>query len=237
MHDYHFFTSKENISDSIATIQDNEFRHCCRVLRHKEGDKIEIFDGTGNLYHTEILKIGKNEASCKILNIDKAGVSKNLKIHLAVGLVKSKALDLIIDQACSLGMLAFYPVETEHSIKKSFNLERYEKKALESIKQSGNLFLPKIFDVMSFDDWLNQAKNISTKLICYQHSTFFLNKIDFSEANELAVFIGPEGGFSQEEIKIAESEGFQTVNLFDGRLRTELAVTTALAGIHTIQRR
>ena len=237
MHDYHFFTPKENINNSTLSITDNEFKHCCRVLRNKEGDKVDVFDGSGKLYETEIISIGKNEAKCKILKTIESENTDKLKIHLAVGLVKSKALDLIIEQACSLDIYAFYPVETEHSIKKDFKLDRYEKKALESIKQSGSLFLPKINDVMNFDQWLKQSQNISNKLICYQHAEQFLKSINITELTEMAVFIGPEGGFSQDEIKTAEKEGFQTVNLFDGRLRTELAVTTALAGIHTLNRR
>lgn len=237
MHDYHFFVPSENISKSSLSISENEFKHCCRVLRHKEGDRVNAFDGSGKLYETEIITVGKNEATCKIINIIESENFQNIKIHLAVGLVKSKALDLIVEQACSLGIHAFYPVETEHSIKKSFNHERYEKKALEAIKQSGNLFLPKVCDVMNFDQWLKKNQHITTKLICYQHSKNFLKTVKVSEINEIAVFIGPEGGFSQEEIIAAENEGFQTVNLFSGRLRTELAVTTALAGIHTLNRR
>ncbi len=237
MHQYHFYTSKENIDNNFAFIVDNEFKHCCRVLRHKIGDEIEIFDGSGSLYEAKIIEIGKNQARCKITKIIKNVDSGVQKVHLAVGLVKTKALDLIIEQACSLGIYAFYPVETEHSIKKEFNLQRYEKKALESIKQSGKLSLPVINDVISFDDWQKEVKDVKTKLICYQHSTKLLNKIELSNIDELAIFIGPEGGFSRDEIESAESEGFQTVNLFDGRLRTELAVTTALAGVYTLQRR
>jgi 16S rRNA (uracil1498-N3)-methyltransferase len=237
MHDYHFFASEEDITEDLILLKDKEFTHCCRVLRYKSGDKISIFDGNGRIYETEIATVGKNEARCKILNLQQKNRENSLQIHLAVGLVKSKALDLIVEQACSLGISTFYPVETEHSVKKNFNHDRYVKKALESIKQSGQWFLPEIHDVMSFGHWLQRAEKLPKKLIGYQHSQNYLNKIDFTGTTELGVFIGPEGGFSEDEIHIAESRGFHTVNLFDGRLRTELAVTTALAGINTLTRR
>ena len=70
-------------------------------------------------------------------------------------------------------------------------------------------------------------------MICYQHSENKLNDIDIENCKEIALFIGPEGGFSENEISIAEQNGFKTINLISTRLRTELAVTTALAGIIT----
>ena len=142
MHDYHFYSSRENIDENFISLVNNEFKHCCRVLRKNIGDEVDIFDGTGKLYEAEIVEISKNYAKCKILKTNFVDNTSNMKIHLGVGLVKSKALDIIVDQAVSLGISAFYPVETEHSIKKSFNLDRYEKKALESVKQSGQLILP-----------------------------------------------------------------------------------------------
>jgi len=233
MHDYHFYSSKENINGNIISLIDNEFKHCCRVLRKNIGDHVEIFDGTGKIYETKIGEISKNHAKCEIINTTEIDMTSQLKIHLGVGLVKSKALDLIVDQAVSLGISSFYPIETEHSIKKSFNLERYEKKALESVKQSGQLILPKIKDVLNFHQWMNTIEKIENKLICYQHSDIHLNNVGIENLKELVLFIGPEGGFSDNEIIMAKENGFKTINLIPTRLRTELAVTTALAGIQT----
>lgn len=233
MHDYHFYSSQENINGKYISLIDNEFKHCCRVLRHNVGDHVDIFDGTGKLYKAKIVEISKNYAKCEVLNTNFVDISGKLRIHLGVGLVKSKALDIIVDQSVSLGISSFYPVETEHSIKKSFNLERYEKKVLESIKQSGQLVLPKIKEPLSFDQWLKSVENIENKLICYQHSENQLKNIDIENIDEIALFIGPEGGFSETEIKLAQKNGFKTVNLYSNRLRTELAVITALAGIQT----
>ena len=237
MHDYHFFSSGENFTKEHVTLTDDEFKHCCRVLRYKVGDEISVFDGSGKLFTARIVDIGKNVARAKILETVENNSYNSLKIHLAVGLVKSKALDLIIDQATSLGIHSFYPVETENSVKKSFNLTRYRKKCLESLKQSGRLLLPDIFDIYSFSELLDEFMNMDTKMLCYQHSQNKLFDMKIENTAELLIFIGPEGGFSEKEITAAQNAGFKTVNLFDGRLRTELAVTTALAGIHTLHRR
>jgi len=233
MHDYHFYSPVENIDGNSISLVDSEFKHCCRVLRKNIGDQVDVFDGTGKLYVAEIVEISKNYAKCNIIKTETVDCLINLKIHLGVGLVKSKALDIIVEQAVSLGITSFNPVETEHSIKKSFNLDRYEKKALESIKQSGQLILPQINDLMSFDQWLKSIENIENKLICYQHSDYKFNDIAIENFDEIALFIGPEGGFSENEISIAKNNGFKTINLIPTRLRTELAVTTALAGIQT----
>ncbi|MBN2279930.1 MAG: 16S rRNA (uracil(1498)-N(3))-methyltransferase [Candidatus Marinimicrobia bacterium] len=233
MHDYHFYSSSKNIQDEFIDLVEDEFKHCCRVLRYGVGDVVQIFDGSGNLYKTKIHEITKNHARCQIINIIKKSSNNNFKIHLGVGLVKSKAFDLIVEQSVSLGIASFYPVETVHSIQKSFNLERYQKKALESIKQSGRLLLPDLHEPHSFNQWLKTTDKINTKLICCQHSQNKMKNIDLENIDEIVIFIGPEGGFSDSEINQSEKNGFRTVTLLDSRLRTELAVITALAGIQT----
>ena len=237
MHDYRFFVDRENIYSHDLILVNEEFKHCCCVLRYGIGDKVTVFDGTGIVYKTEIMNVSKNQVQCKILEKTYQTTNNRLNVHLAVGLVKSKSLDLIIEQACSLGIFSFYPVETEHSIKKNFNYDRYIKKAIESIKQSGNTILPKINSIVSFNELIDKTKDIETKLICYQHSEIRMSQIEFCNIKKLLVFIGPEGGFSQNEINYSITNGFQSINIFDNRLRVELAVTTTLAGIHTLYRR
>ena len=234
MHDYRFYTSIENINGDIVSLFDSEFKHCCRVLRHKTGDKIHVFDGSGRLYLARINNICKNQVDAKILETTEPEKRTRLKIHLAVGLVKSKAMDLIIDQATALGIHSFYPLQTEHSIKKNFNHQRYQKKALEAVKQSGGLFLPRIYDVMSYQEWLEKMTGIEKKLIGYQHADTPLKAISFEPDSEIAVVIGPEGGFAVTEIEMADKAGFHSINLYAGRLRTELAVITVLAGLQLL---
>ncbi len=234
MHDYRFFTSAGNINGDIVSLFDAEYKHCCRVLRHSIGDEIDVFDGSGKLYTARIIEIGKNRVDAKIMKTTAPEKRTQLTIHLAVGFVKSKAMDLIVEQATALGIHSFYPVETNHSFKKNFNLERYRKKALEAVKQSGGLHLPLVSDVMTYEEWLKEMHDVDTKLIGYQHGELSLNAIELKPDSEIALVIGPEGGFAPKEIDKARELGFQAVNLYAGRLRTELAVITALAGLHTL---
>ncbi len=234
MHEYLFFCSPDRIDNNKLSLVDAEFKHCCRVLRHKVGDEIDVFDGTGTLYHAKIIKIGKHIASCKILK--RSIVNKNkFTIHLAVGLVKSKALDLIVSQATSLGITSFTPLATEHSIKRKFNHARYQKKMLEAIKQSRQLTLPRINNIMSLSEWHNRYDITDLKLVGYQHADKSLPTFITGKTKSVALVIGPEGGFTNSELKSVKKVGFQAVNINKNRLRTELAVTATLSGIHILK--
>ncbi len=239
MHDYQFYVSRENFQKKFVYLKDNEFRHCCRVLRKNEGDIINVFDGTGNVYQVKIIELNKDSAKCEIEKQIEYDISENPEIILGVGLVKTKALDILITQAVSLGIREFYPIQSEHSIKQNFNKERYLKKSLESVKQSGGIIIPEIHDPVNFETWIEKTNDIEMKIIALQEDSKPISQvISFNKKiKKTAVVIGPEGGFSNNEINSAKQSGFIPINIFENRLRTELAVTSVIASIYALQRR
>lgn len=234
MHDFQFYIPPEKINDNFVTINGEEYGHCFRVLRKNCGDVIKIFDGYGFHYDVRILNIYENYAEGKIVKSYPKEKSIFPKLILGVGTLKNSALNMVVSQVSSLGVAHFYPLLTRHSVKRRFKKERFEKIAIESVKQCGSAYLPEIHDQINFDNWLDVTRNIKSKLIAGKNSSVSLLSVveEVKNIDEIAVMVGPEGGFNSDEIKTAEANGFISVNISERRLRTELAVVVMLANIY-----
>ncbi|MDO9547889.1 MAG: RsmE family RNA methyltransferase [Candidatus Marinimicrobia bacterium] len=233
MHHYFFYASPDQINGSTATLTGDDFRHCIQVLRKKIGDKVSLIDGKGNIFHTSIQEITKTSCGCRILSRENQQRALKTAIFLGFGLVKIKALELIIRDATALGVSGIVPLLTKHSVTQSVNAERIHKIAIESIKQSGNYYLPEIEKPQSISEWLNGLAPDTIKILCDQESKKKLNELlaGGDPTKSIAVLVGPEGGLHDAEIKLALDTGFLAVNLNPFRLRTELAAAAAISSI------
>lgn len=235
MHAYQFYISMEKIQEGTFHLEGDEYRHCCRVLRKIRGDSIDVFAGNGRRWSARIEKISNNKAECRIMEEYPPQSRLKPEIILGVGLLKNNLMDDVVVAATALGVAEIMPLYTTHSIKNKINHERLAKLALSALKQSGLAFLPIISDCLTLDKWFNLTEETPLKLIAEQHASANLNRIQQLQSVEhVALMIGPEGGFEENEIEKAQRFGFNKVNIFPYRLRTELAVVTALAGIRTL---
>ncbi len=230
MHQYYFYVNPDHILVDLALLENGEFRHCVQVLRHKVGDRIWLFNGKGVVYSAEIRKITKNSAECQILSTQSVQNPVVTEISVAFGLLKSKALDLLIRELTSQGVRHFIPLITNHSIKQNFNFDRIQKIALEALKQSGNLFLPSIQPPIEINQWLRNLLPIQVKLIAEQSNAIPIKKalMNYSNISSVVILIGPEGGFHPEEVALAIDKDFIPVTVHPYRLRSELAAITAV---------
>jgi len=234
MHRYFFYVSPGKIQNDTAILEGDEFRHCIHVLRKITGDEISLFNGRGEIFTSAIERIAKKYCECRIISTEKIRKPISTDIVLAFGLIKSKALDLVIREASALGVGQFVPLFTQHSVKQGFNSDRMQKIAIESLKQSGNFYLPEIHEPVELSDWLDMAISVSVKLVAEQdHSislqTALTKQIDHKK---VAILIGPEGGLHSDEIESAVIKGFTPVSIHPYRLRTELAAIVAIASIY-----
>jgi len=230
MHQYYFYVNPDHILNDRVLLENDEFRHCVQVLRHKVGDRIWLFNGQGVVYSAEILKIAKIFAECRILSTQLRQNPIPIEISVAFSLLKSKALDLLIRELTSLGVRHFVPLITNHSIKQNFNLDRIQKIALEALKQSGNLFLPSFQRPVKISQWLKNLIPVQVKLIAEQGNAIPIKKalMNYSNINSVVILIGPEGGFHPEEVALAIDKNFIPVTIHPYRLRSELAAITAV---------
>ncbi len=229
----HRFFIKENIGNSERlTIKDEAFIHQLkRVFRYEIGDRVVLFDGSGLEYVASIEMIARSELVFCIES-SKKGLIPKREISLCFSLVKKDNNDWIIQKATELGVLHIYPIVSERSEKKDLNLERAEKIAIEASEQSGWSVIPIVHPVSDIQTVLESTKE-QQKIVFDTHTENLVSQtasVSISEKNQpIIIFIGPEGGWSDQELALFKASGFTFDTLGLSVLRAETAVVVALA--------
>ncbi|WP_041587436.1 16S rRNA (uracil(1498)-N(3))-methyltransferase [Thermoanaerobacterium thermosaccharolyticum] len=226
-----FFVKNEDIKDGIVRINGDDAHHIIDVLRFKIGTKLIISNGK-NQYIVSILDIENSSVILKIIEEYNQVVESPINITLYQGLPKSDKMDLIIQKCTEIGIKKIVPVETEFSTikikeKNIYNkINRWKKISLEASKQSGRSIVPDVLVPVGFKDALESLNEFDLCLIPYEKETNMrlkdVLKKNFNAKN-ICVFIGPEGGFSENEIMAAIEYGAIPVTLGPRILRTETA--------------
>ena len=203
--------------------------HLANVLRMKVGDSLILCDGNSTDYNAIIEYIKKNEIGFKILNSSPSLTEPEAFITLYQGIPKSDKLDLIVQKCVELGVSRIVPVETGRSVSKisgSKKIERLQKIALSAAEQSMRGIVPEVCEAVTFKN----ATKTANAIVAYENETSAMLKQVLPQAT-IDIWIGPEGGFTQDEITTLRNYGGKTVSLGPRILRTETAAIAALAGI------
>jgi len=209
------------------TIEGEEAGHISRVLRKKAGDIFEVTDGTGKGYKAEIVDMGKNDISARILEEIKGDFEIKTHVHLAVAPTKNiDRFEWIIEKSVELGVSEITPLICDRSERKIVNIERMNKLALSAMKQSGRFVLPKVNELVKLE---KLKSNSELKLIAHCEETLKNELNQLPVAKSVTILIGPEGDFSPKEIEKAKLENYQPISLGKSRLRTETAAIYALS--------
>ena len=213
--------------DSRLIIEREESRHIVRVLRKKVGDTIYVTNGKGILFTTKIDVINKNNTELKVINSKKESKTK-FHINIAVAPTKNNdRIEWFIEKSTEIGINTISTVLCEKSERKKIKMDRLEKITISAMKQSLQLHKPIIQELVSFEEFIENCES-ENKFIahCKESKKLFLNNCKI-KAKTITVLIGPEGGFSDNEIDLAEKHGFISVSLGNNRLRTETAAIAA----------
>jgi 16S rRNA (uracil1498-N3)-methyltransferase len=225
-----FFIDPAGISGSTGIISGPEARHISLVLRLGTGQRVELFDGKGNIYQAIIQGVNKDKISVKII-AKKIFIDNGPQIYLGQALLKGKKMDLLIQKATELGIHAIHPFVSCYCAKRSSvsRNKRWDKISLEACKQCGRPLPPDCRPVQEFSKIISNASNCSEKIIFWEKET--KNRLTPQIAKHESIFflVGPEGGFSSEEIDEARNHGFQTVTLGPRTLRAETAALCAMS--------
>ena len=232
-----FFTPKNNINleQNTCIIEGEDVKHISRVLRCKENDKLEVCDMDNNEYICEIREINKDNILLDI--IEKVNIKResNLKVKLYQGMPKGTKMELILQKLTEIGVDEIVLVQAKRSVTKIDNkkedkkIERWERIIYEAAKQSKRAKIPKLTGVLTFKEALADMQNNDLNLCPYENERTISIKeaIKDSSANTIGIFVGPEGGFEEEEVeKIQEIDG-KVVSLGPRILRTETASVVA----------
>lgn len=221
-------------SGSDFRLTGEESKYIARVLRLVEGEPVIISGANGPEYLTTIVAIEKKSVLLKVEGIDETSRESKLDITLCQSLPKSKKMDLIIQKCTELGVRRFIPFTSSRSVSRpdkkegSEKVKRWEKIALEACRQCGRRFIPPVDNVIKFDELLRGMSSIDNektlKLIPWEsEDNKSLKQLSHKEVENIMLLIGPEGGFSGEEVDRAKKAGFIPVSLGSRLLRTETA--------------
>lgn len=239
---YQFFVPKNQINDKTITITGPDVNHIKNVLRMRKGEELAVSNGEdGCEYRCEIENFEPEAVICRLLFVKQDGLELPSKVYLFQGLPKGDKMELIIQKAVELGVYEVIPVATRRAVvrldekKAKSKLARWQAISEAAAKQSKRRVVPNIHEVLSFREAVAYAGEMDWKLIPYELSEGMSRTRELIEGikanQQIAVFIGPEGGFAEEEIVLAREAGIEPVTLGKRILRTETAGFTVLSWI------
>jgi len=219
-----------DISGDFHILNEDESKHCTKVLRLGNGDIIHLTDGKGTLYKTEIIEIHQKKTVLRIVETFPEFEKRPYKLHIAIAPTKNTdRIEWFVEKATEIGIDEITPVVCKQSERKSIKTERLNRIAEAAMKQSIKAFHPKIAEPVEFKAFVKQCNNYKQRFIAFCDEVSdkqYLGKLIIPKSSYL-ILIGPEGDFTKEEVELAKSEGFVTVSLGKNRLRTETAGVVA----------
>lgn len=228
---HRFFIDPRDIDGPQATLAGPEAHHLRHVLRLTAGDEIELFDGSGAVYRATIKLMGK---AIQLAIIAQHTIAPSQPVLvIAQGLLKGKKMDFLIQKATELGVSGFLPFHSAYCAVpavKDAKTSRWEKIIMEACKQCGRAIPLAVSDPLDFNGVLARGADYATKIIFWEkETTKHLHDLpDLSATPAIIALVGPEGGFSTEEINRATAAGFIPVSMGRLTLRAETASIAAM---------
>jgi len=213
---------------SSVEIKGQEVIHISKVLRCKEGDVILVANGRGDHCECEITDIGKKSVSAKVLKKSSGSIPEIKKV-LAFGAIKKRdRLEFAIEKAVELDAWEICIFDADHSERSRLNEERIRTQIISAFKQSRRFFLPKLVIKKSLDDVFDYYKEHQKHMAYIGEDVSATSPKNLDTENNL-LLVGPEGGFSNREVKLTKERGGIFINLGKNRLRAETAVVAFLS--------
>jgi 16S rRNA (uracil1498-N3)-methyltransferase len=227
----HFYLNPKNINDDDFFIDEQDFHYLVNVRRFKINDEIMLFDGLGKSFSARILEISKNKISGKIISFSYKPQGKIVNLWTAIP--KGDRFEWLIEKACELGIAALFPIIAARSAQTSFSenkKSRLKKIALSACSQCGRSDMMEIADPVDVKAAFKNAADMKIANILAWESEERLSLSELFEREKIEkanIFIGPEGGFENDEIDLAKSLNFITASLGENILRIETAAIAA----------
>lgn len=226
----HKFFIEEKIGErSSITVTDsdliNQWRH---VLRLNTGSSVILLDNSGFEYVAQFLNLTYLKAEFVITEKKVSQFAPKKKVILLPSLIKTDKLEWVFEKGTEIGVSVFSPILSRYSVAKKFNISRANKIIKESSEQSGRGILPLVNETISFED---AVSSISFPAIAFDPSGAKFQASDFSSDEPISVLVGPEGGWSNEELILLQSKKIPIYSLGSQILRAEtasIAVATLL---------
>jgi len=234
---FQFFVEPGQIQEQEAVITGKDVNHMKNVLRMRIGEQVRISDNEGGDFYCQIQDMDRQRIILKVLR-EAEDTEPNLKISLFQGLPKGDKMELVIQKAVELGVAEIIPVAMKNCVvkldqkKAGSKQARWQAIAESAAKQSKRSIIPKIGQVMKFQEAAEYARTLDVRLLPYEnqrgmeHTRQVLGSIP--KGSSVGVFIGPEGGYDSQEIALVKEE-MEMISLGSRILRTETAGLCAVS--------
>jgi len=220
-----------NIESELYSLNEEESRHCSKVLRLHKGDIIFLTNGKGTLYKACIADDNQKKCIVHVTEIFENYKKRNYYLHIAIAPTKNiDRIEWFLEKATEIGIDEITPLICKHSERRNVNAERLNKIISSAMKQSLKAYHPLLNPEMKYNDFISKEFQLK-KFICHYSEENKNFKDIYNRGNDALILIGPEGDFDDNEILKAKENNFIQINLGNNRYRTE---TAALMACHTI---
>jgi 16S rRNA (uracil1498-N3)-methyltransferase len=234
----YFFIDPSAIKAPVVSITGSEAHHIKSVLRLKPGDSLKLFDGTGFEYDGSIVSVSAKAVAVEVKQRKKAVDRSGVRIVVAQAFLKEKKMDDLVRKLCELGVSHWIPFFSQRTIARpdakrlAGRSERWNRIATEAVKQCRRSDTPIIDNALSFEDVLKFSDSCDARIVFWENETRPLTAELIGKdkpLKTLLVMLGPEGGFTDQEVEQASAQRFISVGMGPRILRAETATIAAVA--------
>lgn len=226
-----FYAPPGRISGRRIRLDESEARHAARVLRYREGDAIRLTDGEGTLYKGKVSRVDRNEVDVEWTEREEVPPPRPARV-LGMGIIKKRdRLEFAVEKAVELGASGIALFRSRHSEKENVRMDRLESAALSAMKQSLRAWLPAVELYDSPEEVMEAHGEKGAVILAHGEGDHPFEPSGYGGLEKLLLMVGPEGGFSDEEVGRARQNGAGVVSLGSYRLRTETAAIVMLSGL------
>jgi 16S rRNA (uracil1498-N3)-methyltransferase len=225
-----------DITNDLFTLNEVESKHIIRVLRMTRGSSVRLIDGKGNLYEGIIENPDQKKCLIKITGVIKDFEKREYHLHIAISPLKNpERFEWFVEKSVEIGIDEITPLICHNTEKQGIKPDRINNIIISAMKQSLKAGRTKLNSPCTFEDIIKTELD-GTRMIAHCNPSFIRNKISevYNKSEKAIILIGPEGDFSESEIKKASGNGFKHVHLGMSRLRTETAGVAACHSIYFI---
>ena len=227
-----FFVSESGFEEQEVRLSAEQAHQVCHVLRLKAGDAIVVLDNAGNEYDVTLATVTKKETKGKIISQRPASGEPRVRMTLFQSLLAREKFEWVLQKGTEIGVTRFVPVQTERSIVRAKQIDtkkltRWRRILTEAAEQSHRGRIPEIDAALTWSETLPQFAHFDRSLIAATSGQTYALREALPSADKppasIAILIGPEGGFSDNEVRQLRDNGATPINLGPRILRTETA--------------
>ncbi len=232
------YTDQTLICEQNIILENTAANHIHRVLRLKTGSELTLFNGLGGEYKAMIKSIDKRQVTVKVTHHNTKEIESPLNITLVQGISRGERMDYTIQKAVELGVTRIVPLKTRRCIVKldeiraKKKIKHWQKIIVSACEQCGRNQIPTIENITSFEKWLAEQHQ-AFNLILDPTATLKITELK-KPSIAINLFVGPEGGFDDKELILAQTHQYTCIRLGPRILRTETAPITALSALQTL---